>query len=208
LKKLRDNITAFILSGGKSSRMGNNKALLTIGSKTLIQRITELLDSTFPEVVVSSNDSELYEFLGKKIISDIFPGRGPLSGIHSALSFTSSEKNFIVSCDMPFISAELIEYLVDFKSDTPAVIPKAEGRIQPLCGIYSKKILSEVELLLIETQDKNKGLKGSIYELLDQVETEIIDVYSLNFYHPDLFFNINTPADYSYAKRILEGIQD
>jgi molybdopterin-guanine dinucleotide biosynthesis protein A len=199
-----ENISAFILSGGKSSRIGTNKSFLVIDGKPLIQRLSELLDSIFQEVVISSNETELYEFLGKKIIKDIFPGRGPLSGIHSALSSTASERNFIISCDMPFISSELIKYIMEFKSDASIVIPIAEERIQPLCGIYSKIILSEVELLLIESQDKDKGLKGSIYELLSRVQSEIIDVTKMKFYHPNLFFNINTPDDYLYAKKILE----
>lgn len=200
----KSNITAFILSGGKSSRIGTNKSFLVIDGKPLIQRLTELLDSIFPEVVISSNEPELYDFLGKKIVKDFYQEKGPLSGINSALNSTSSGRSFIISCDMPFISSELIKYIIEYKSDASIVIPKADGRIQPLCGIYSKKILSEVELLLIESHNKDKGLKGSIYELISRVQAEIIDVTKMKFYHPDLFFNINTPDDYLYAKKILE----
>jgi molybdopterin-guanine dinucleotide biosynthesis protein A len=200
----KSNTTAIILSGGKSSRIGTNKSLLIIDGKTLIQRLVELLNSIFAEVVVSSNESELYEFLEKKIISDIFPERGPLSGIHSALSFTTTDKNFIISCDMPFISSETINYLIDTKSAAEIVIPRAEGRIQPLCGIYSKSILPIVENLLIESKHSEIKLKGSIYELLKRVKTEFVDVDKLSFCHPNLFLNINTVDDYHSAKRILE----
>ena len=202
--KKYENISAFILSGGKSSRIGTNKSFLLLDGKPLIQRLTELLDTIFHEVVISSNEPELYDFLGKKIVKDIYPGKGPLSGIHSALNFTSSSRNFIISCDMPFITSELVEYLIGYKSSASVKIPKADGRIQPLCGIYSAKILSEVELLLIESEDKSKGLKGSVYELISRIQPEIIDVTGTNFYHPDLFFNVNTPEDYNYAKSILE----
>jgi molybdopterin-guanine dinucleotide biosynthesis protein A len=204
LKKKRSNITASILSGGNSSRIGTNKSLLLIEGTTLIQRLVELLDSIFTEVVISSNEPESYEFFGKKIISDIFPQRGPLSGIHSALSFTNSRKNFIISCDMPFISYEMINYLMDTKSDSEIVIPKAQGRIQPLCGIYSKSILPIVENLLIESIRPESKLKGSVYELFNRVKIEFVEVDKLNFYHKNLFFNINTPEDYNLAKRILE----
>jgi len=202
--KKQDDITAFILVGGLSSRIGTNKALLKICGKSLIQRLTELLNSIFPEVVISSNEPELYEFLGKKIVKDFYPGRGPLSGVHSALNFTTSERNFILSCDMPFISLELIKYIIEYKSDASVIIPKAEGRIQSLCGIYSKNILADVELLLVESQEKDTALKGSIHELLSRVQSEIIDVTKMKFCHPDLFFNINTSDDYLYAKNILE----
>jgi len=204
--KKQDDITAFILVGGLSSRIGTNKALLKICGKSLIQRLTELLNSIFPEVVLSSNEPELYEFLGKKIVKDFYLGSGPLSGVHSALNFTTSDRNFILSCDMPFISLEFIKYIIEYKSDASVsvIIPKAEGRIQSLCGIYSKNIMSEVELLLVESQDKDTALKGSIHELLSRVQSEIIDVTKMKFCHPDLFFNINTSNDYLYAKKILE----
>ena len=148
MQEVETDITAFILSGGKSSRFGTNKSFLVIDGKPLIQRLTELLDTIFPEVVVSSNEPELYVLLDKKNIDDICPGRGPLSGIQSALNFTTSERNIIISCDMPFINKELLRFLCNCKSEKDIILPKSDGIIQPLCGIYSKKILPEVELLL------------------------------------------------------------
>lgn len=198
------NITAFILSGGKSSRIGTDKSFLKINGKSLIQNLCDLLNPIFSEVVISSNESELYEFLGKKIMKDILPARGPLSGIHSALSFTTSEKNFIISCDMPFISSEMISYLINYKSDADVLLPRADGRIQPLCGIYAKSILTDVENLLVESNKSESRLKGSAYELLNRVNTEFINVDQLDFYHPNLFMNINTLDDFNLAKIILE----
>jgi molybdopterin-guanine dinucleotide biosynthesis protein A len=136
--KMHENITAFILSGGKSSRMGTNKALLEIDGKSLIQRMVELLDIIFSTVVISSNDSGLYEFLDKKIIKDIYSERGPLGGIHSTLISTNTIRNYLISCDMPFINKELIKFLCNYESEKDIIVPKADGRIQPLCGIYSK----------------------------------------------------------------------
>lgn len=202
--KKHANITTFILAGGKSSRIGTNKAFLQFEGKALIQRLVDLLDPIFSEVVISSNEPELYEFLEKKIIKDIFPGRGPLSGIHSTLSFTTSAKNFIISCDMPFISSELINYLINSNSDADVLLPKADGRIQPLCGIYSKSVLLEAKNLLIESVNSERNLKGSVYELLNRLKAELINVDQLDFYHPNLFMNINTFDDFNLAKSILE----
>jgi molybdopterin-guanine dinucleotide biosynthesis protein A len=204
LNQLKTNITAFILSGGKSSRIGTNKSFLLLDGKPLIQILIELLDSIFSDVVTSSNEPELYGFTKKEIIQDIFFARGPLSGIHSALSSTSSERNFIISCDMPFISKELIVYLTDYKTDSKILLPKADGRIQPLCGIYSKSVLPDVENLLIESSNPRSSLKGSVYELITRIPPEIIDVTGTNFYHSDLFLNINTHEDYTYAKSIFD----
>jgi molybdopterin-guanine dinucleotide biosynthesis protein A len=204
LKKLHDDITAFILSGGKSSRMGTNKAFLDIDGKSLIERMLELLDPIFSEVAISSNEPELYNFLGKKIIKDFYPGRGPLAGIHSVLNSTTSQWNFIISCDMPFISKELIVHLTDYKTDLKILLPKADGRIQPLCGIYSKSVLPDIEKLLIESSNPQSSLKGSVYESITYIQPEIIDVTKTNLYHSDLFLNINTHEDYNYAKSIFD----
>jgi molybdopterin-guanine dinucleotide biosynthesis protein A len=204
LVKKQSNITAFILAGGSSSRIGSNKALLEIGGKSLISRLIEIVHPIFDEVIISSNESELYEGTGKRIIKDIITGKGPLGGIHSALQFTKTEKNFFVSCDMPFISKDVIEFLCGYKSGKAILIPKAEGRIQQLCGIYSKSVLQEVENLLVKSNKSTSNLKGSIFELMDRVQTEIVEVDKIGFYHSNLFLNINTPDDFDYAKNIIE----
>jgi len=205
LKNKRSDIIAFILSGGKSSRIGTNKALLQIEGKPLIQRLVELLDPIFSEVVISSNEPDLYNFTGKKIVQDIYSARGPLAGIHSILKFTNIKMNFIISCDLPLISTQLINYIVNYETMKDIILPVADGRIQQTCGLYSKNILNEVEKLLIESNQKNSKLKGSIYELMDRVPTEIVEVDKFDFYSPDLFLNINTPEDYNYLKSIFEN---
>jgi len=183
--------------------MGINKAFLFIKGQPLILNLIELLDSMFSVVVISSNQPELYEFIKIKVIKDIIPDKGPLSGIHSALQYSNTEKNFILSCDMPLISGEVIDYLCEFKSNKSIVLPKAEGKIQQLCGLYSKCILPEVVNLLNESSKPGSKLKGSIYELIDSVDTEIVDVDAQNFYRPNLFLNINTPEDYKQFKEII-----
>jgi molybdopterin-guanine dinucleotide biosynthesis protein A len=205
LNNKRTEITAFILSGGKSSRIGIDKAFLSIEGKPLVQRLVELLDSVFSEVVISTNEPDLYNFTGKKIVQDIYSGRGPLAGIYSALKYTDTKRNFIVSCDLPLISTELINYIINYKSEKDIILPMADERIQQLCGIYSKNILNEVEKLLIESSKNNSKLKGSIYELMDRVPTEVVKVDKLDFYHSNLFLNINTPEDYDHLKRIFKN---
>ncbi len=88
----------------KAAGLEQIKLYFKLKAKTLIQRLVDLLDPIFSEVVISSNEPDLYNFTGKKIIQDIFAARGPLAGIHSALKFTDTNKNFIVSCDLPLIS--------------------------------------------------------------------------------------------------------
>ncbi len=95
--------------------------------------------------------------------------------------------------------------MLDYQSEKDIILPMADERIQQLCGIYSKNILNEVEELLIESSQKKSKLKGSIFELMDRVPTEIVEVDKLDFYHSNLFLNINTPEDYDHLKRIFEN---
>ncbi len=197
----RDDITAFILAGGKSSRMGVNKAFLEIDGKMIIQRLLELLDKLFKNIIICSNDIASFEFTGRKIVKDIFPNKGPLAGLHSGLTISETDKNFFISCDLPFISGMIIRYLCDYKSDASIILPIGEKRIQQMCGLYSKNVLRQAEKLLIESKDNTiSKTKGSIFELIESVPTEIADVSKLEYYYKDIFFNMNTPDDYEYVK--------
>jgi len=201
---MRNEITGIILCGGKSSRMQTNKALLKLGDKTVIEIVAEKLKSIFNEVLISANDSKEYDFLKLPVVNDIFIGKGPLAGIHSALKYSSTENNFIISCDMPLISIELINYLINLNSEKSILLPKSNGRIQQLCGIYSQSVIEEIENIF-KLSEKNKNIKGSIYELLERVIVEFIDIDDLNFYNKNIFLNMNSPEDYKLIKNIYEN---
>ena len=200
---MRNDITGIILCGGKSSRMQTNKALLKLGDKTVIEIVAEKLKSIFNEVLISANDSKEYDFLKLPVVNDIFIGKGPLAGIHSALKYSSTKKNFIISCDMPLISVELIKYLINLNSEKSILLPKSNGRIQQLCGIYSKSVIDEIENIF-KLSEKDKNIKGSVYELLERAPIELIDVDDLNIYNKNIFLNMNSPEDYELIKNIYE----
>ena len=201
---MRNDITGIILCGGKSSRMQTNKALLKLGDKTVIEIVAAKLKCIFNKVFISANDSKEYDFLKLPVVNDIFIGKGPLAGIHSALKYSSTEKNFIISCDMPLISVELIKYLINFNFEKSILLPKSNGRIQQLCGIYSKSLIDEIENIF-KLSEKDKKIKGSIYELLERASIEIIDVDNLNIYNKNIFLNMNSPEDYEFIKNIYEN---
>ena len=142
---MHNNVTGIILSGGKSKRMGKNKALLKIGDKTIIELIHDKMSEIFKEVIVISNEPELYDFLGTKIYEDIHPGRGPISGIHSGLVNSTTDKNFVISCDMPLVKSELINFLLEVKSEKEVILPENNDYMQTLCGIYNKKRFPLIE---------------------------------------------------------------
>lgn len=201
---MRNDLSGIILCGGNSSRMQTNKALLKLGDKTVIEIIAAKLKSIFNEVLISANDSKEYDFLKLPVVNDVFISKGPLAGIHSALKYSSIEKNFIISCDMPLISVEFIKYLINLNSEKSILLPKSNGRIQQLCGIYSKSVIDEIENIF-KLSEKNKNIKGSIYELLERASIEFIDVDDLNFYNKNIFLNMNSPEDYELIKDIFEN---
>jgi molybdopterin-guanine dinucleotide biosynthesis protein A len=205
-KQLVGNVTGVILAGGKSSRMGINKSLLKIDDVTLIERIYDILKSVFENVIISTNDHELYDFLPIVKVEDVYKGFGPLSGIHASLKFVTTEKIFVVSSDLPFLLPSLIQHLLEVKTDEPIVLPKAENRIQYLCGIYSKSIFTIADNILsanFESLEKNRPFKKSsvsLWNFVERIGAEIVDVEEKVFYMKDTFFNINTPEDFEYAR--------
>lgn len=198
------DFTGIILSGGKSSRMGSDKALLTVGDETIIERITDLMKSIFSDVHIVTNTPEDYKFLNIPLYEDIFKNKGPLSGIHSGLHHSSTKENFFISCDLPIISKELIKYIVEFKSDKSIRYCIASGRQHYLAGVYSKNLIPEIEKIIKVSpkQSEKKEHKFSVKNLLMKIEAEIINVEHLSFYNDDLFFNLNTPEDFEDLKNI------
>jgi len=204
------DVTGIILSGGKSSRMGGNKSLLKIGELTIIERVRDLMKSLFNKVILITNDPADYKFLNIPIFEDLFKRKGPLAGIHSGLAHSSSEKNFIISCDFPFITPEMIKYLVDFKTEKLITVTRANGYIQQLAGKYSKESVYEAEKILndqlsAETKGGNPKKRNiSALKLIERVGAEIITAESLPFYKEEIFFNMNEIEDY---KLLLEKLK-
>lgn len=188
------DITGIILAGGKSKRMGTNKALLKINELTVIERSAALLNKLFSRVIIITNTPDEYSFLKLEMYPDIYPGRGPLAGIHSALINSSTEKNFILSCDIPFLSAEVIKYITDYKTKLPVTVVYADGFIQQLAGIYSRSVLPEAENILNETAG-NAG-KCKVLYLLDKTGAEILKAENIPSYKKDMFLNMNTLSDF------------
>lgn len=202
------NITGIILAGGKSTRMGENKSLLNLNGKTVIERVVSLMKSIFQEVIISTNTPEEYNFLNIPLYKDIYEYKGPLAGIHSGLSNSKTEKSFVVSCDIPLITREMIEFIINYKTDNPITICKADGFLQQLAGSYSKSVLPNIEKLLTAPQNEQKGQKktnskSAVLSLLETIPTEIINAEELSIYRANMFFNMNRAEDYEKIKVIM-----
>lgn len=203
------DVTGIILSGGKSTRMGENKSLLKIGNRTVIEIVLELTNLLFDKVILVTNDPDEYAFLNIRMYEDIFPGKGPLSGIHSGLSYSGTDRNLIISCDMPLMKKEMLEYLINYPADKPVTIARADGFIQQLCGIYNKRCLLYADKILKtaiaeegrESDQKKRGCK--VLDLISITGAEIIDAEKLPFYEKDIYFNMNRKDEFEYVKEKL-----
>lgn len=205
-----EDITGIILLGGKSIRMGENKALMKLGSSTVIERLVKFMCSLFTQVILISNNPEEYDFLNLPVYRDIYPGKGPLAGIHSGLVNSSSVKNFVISCDIPLIDSGIISFIVDYPTEKPIVITKADGFIQQLAGIYNNCLIPSIEMNLNLDTSENSEMKDQmkrqcrIIKLLETEEAEIINIEEeYKNYKKGSFFNMNRPAEYEFIRQKL-----
>ena len=152
------DVTAVVLAGGKSSRMGQNKALLSYQGKPLIENVIEKLTSIFSRVVLSVHQPDAFVQLGLPRVVDRHPETGPMGGIASVLE--SGEKNiFCMACDMPFLNAPLIQYICSFRT-VDAVIPVWKDRPEVLHALYSASLLPTFQSYLIQKD----------YKIIDAIE--------------------------------------
>ena len=210
-----NDITGIILSGGKSLRMGENKSFLKVGNKTAISIAIDLMKSIFHNVLLITNEPDLYVNYGVSLYEDIYKGLGPLTGIHSGLVNSNTEKNFILSCDMPLMNVKMIQCIIEYPSTSLITVPKADGFIQQLCGLYSKSLIPKIETLLKYSEDEEnrntnqKHRKCKVHQLIEGIDSTIIEnTELLQGYTKDIFFNMNRPEDYKYILNYFSTINN
>jgi molybdopterin-guanine dinucleotide biosynthesis protein A len=145
------------------------------------------------------------------MLEDIYKDTGPLAGIHSALVHTTTEKNFIISCDMPLMTADVIKFLADYPTEKPITIARADNFIQQLCGLYSKSLIPFIDKIIEkknggeDERNPEQNKRGcSVLELVKNVPAEIIDIEKeYKDYRPGTFYNMNSPEEFSFIKDIL-----
>ena len=183
---------AFVLAGGKSSRMGEDKAFLRLGDQTLLDLVREIAAGVCQVVSIVGDRARF----GPKAIEDIFPDSGPLGGIHAALSATSSELNLILAVDTPFLDPKFIRWMLDRAASSREVVtvPKLSSGFQPLCAVYRRSFKEVAE-------DALKRGRFKIDPLYEKVSTRTItdaDLKQLAF-DSRMFDNLNTRADFERA---------
>ncbi len=191
-------LSGVVLAGGKARRLGGAvKARLEVGGVPIIDRITSCLARLCGEIVIVANDPEPYGRWSGRLYPDILPGKGSLGGIYTALTVASTERVFICACDMPFVSPELVEHLAARLGEHDAAIPHDGARLQPLHGIFRRRVLPTLEAMV-------KAGELKIERFVDRIETVICGADELRTFGIPLevvFFNVNTAEDLAEANR-------
>ena len=192
---MRTNITGAILAGGRSSRMGRDKALLDLDGVPFIERVAHALKSVFDEVLVISDHAGQYAFLNLPIFVDGYKNCGPLAGIHSALINATKDAIFVASCDIPFLTPSFIREVIAHDGHCDVTLVFGSNSLEPLCGLYRKTCLPVVERQL-------RKRKYAVRACLQNLQTTILTLppkAHSNLIHP--LTNINTPNDYEHCQR-------
>jgi len=193
---LNPDVSAFILAGGKSTRMGADKAFVLLSGRTLLARLLDAARSLTPLVRIVGNPARYAAFA--PVIEDIFPECGPLGGIHAALRSSSTDLTVVLAVDIPFVSLALLQFLIARARSAPTAmvtVANANGGLQPLCAVYRRQFAELAESALRSGNYK-------IGALFDQASTQVIgeDELEAAGFSPQIFRNLNTPEELARAQ--------
>jgi molybdopterin-guanine dinucleotide biosynthesis protein A len=192
--------TGVILSGGLSTRFkGQNKALIRIGRQRILDRLYQVFCELFDEIILVTNQPLQFLDWNLTIVTDLFPTRSSLTGIHTGLFYMQNPYAFFSACDTPFLQRNLVETLIgQIEGNFDIILPQTTAGLEPLCAIYSKRCLEAAERHLKEKKFKihsafrNRRVKYIAQSLLRQMDPDLLS-----------FFNINTPEDLARAEKIM-----
>lgn len=195
-----EDLCAVILAGGRSRRMGSNKALMTIGGRPLIQIVIERALPLTQRILISSDEGEEYRLLGFPVVPDRYRDHGPLAGLHAAMHHEHASLYLALACDLPGVPTPLLEHLVACAEGYDAAIPRSrDGLAHPLCAVYRRSCLSRIEDAL------EHGARKVIATFLDgPLRIRWVPHGDGPFDDSDLA-NINTPGDLQRLRRRMEG---
>jgi molybdopterin-guanine dinucleotide biosynthesis protein A len=201
-------VYGFVQAGGGSTRFGRDKALVQFSGQTMLERTARLLSSVCDDVFVVAPEKR-YDIRDWRILPDLWPGEGPLSGILTALHRLNEVSNgvppilaLILSCDMPFLTREFLTHLRESASRSKAlvVVPRSADGLEPLCSCWKPAATTVLQTAF------DSGVR-KVTDAMERVPMEMLDQKAWKRFDTDgrLFWNMNTPKDYEEARRILEG---
>ncbi len=189
------SISGFVQAGGKSRRMGQNKALLKLDGRALIEHSLAVLSPLVSQLGIITNNPELYQYLNIVCYPDKWPGVGPLAGIGAALERARHDYSLVLACDMPFVRASLFAMLIEQGKSYQICVPQAaDGQLQPLCALYHRSCQPIIEESIARGEYAPR-------QLFDKLNTRILPFQAFaELKNADYFFeNLNTPEDFARA---------
>ena len=185
-------VVAAILAGGKSRRMGQDKAFVKIDGVFMIEKVLDVITPLISQTVIIANNPEAYRRFSLPVYADTITGMGPLSGLHTAFEKTGAEKILLVACDMPHINPDIVRYLIEYDEwKEEALIPFAGGREQGLLALYKRSAIDKVANDILQKAIQFDQFRKVISKrLIAEEELEKIE--------PSLktFDNINSQEDF------------
>ncbi|MBI2167007.1 MAG: molybdenum cofactor guanylyltransferase [Candidatus Omnitrophica bacterium] len=190
-ERIRD-LTGIVVAGGKSSRMGRDKAFLDWQGRPLIQAVVESLAGHVSEIIVVAKEKEKFKFQFERetlLVADRFPYFSPLVGIATGLFYSRTELNFVLACDMPQVKMRVVKRLCESMEDFDAVLPRSSYGLEPLCAVYRKSALG-----VFEARIRRGSL--SVRDALEDLRIKVVPWDEESREEPLVFMNLNTPAEY------------
>lgn len=211
--------SAVILAGGKSRRMGRDKAFLEFDGQFLIERVIARVSQVCDAVSIVSNDLDLYARFGVPVMGDVYPNKGSLGGIFTGLQSTREEYVLVVACDMPFLNEALLRHLISLAPQADVIVPRAKdlssnvhrGRpdastmrfakdadLHPTHAIYSKRCIDPMRARLLADDLR-------IISFYDMMKVRVVEPDEIDRFDPKhlSFFNANTPEDLEFARSLV-----
>jgi molybdopterin-guanine dinucleotide biosynthesis protein A len=188
-------LTAFVLVGGKSSRMGTDKAFLEFSGRSLLANALELALSVTAEVRIVGDPARFSAF--GTVVQDVYPDRGPLGGIHAALASSGTELNLMMAADLPLLDVRFLKHLIDVAGacDALVTVPSVHGHYEPLCAAYRKEFGTLADAALAANRNK-------VDALFSEVPVRVVsdDELATGGFSPTMFRNVNTPEDWEQIR--------
>jgi len=200
------DISCIVLAGGKSSRLGHDKILETVGHRSLLEKVVSGVSSLSSDIIVVTAEKrvvpQLTGYPKLRIVSDIYPGKGPLGGTYTGLVNSTSFYNLVVASDMPFLNQVLLHYMIKLSANFDMVVPRVGNEVEPLHAVYTRSCLAPME-------DMIKQDKLSMHRLRSLVRVKYVEVEEIDRFDPEhlSFFNINTKADLEKARKLARGLE-
>jgi molybdopterin-guanine dinucleotide biosynthesis protein A len=187
------SVSAAIMAGGKSVRMGQDKAWIELDGEPLIARVAAVLAQVADEVIVVANDPK-YESLGLRVVRDRWPAGGALGGIATGVGAATYDTVLVAACDMPFLSAEVWRILLGHIGEADVVIPKIGGEYETLHALYSKACVPHMARSIAENRLR-------VISFFEAVRVLAVEEPELRAVDPTLraFTNVNTPEELAGA---------